>query len=139
MESLQDELERTQKENETLRFMLEVMSRKFSTLQANFQEKKVQETPSSSCYEVYESNKRPRIEIPLSKPSQIFVRTDSKDKSLIVRDGYQWRKYGQKVTKDNPSPRAYFRCSMAPGCPVKKKFIKKLKDYYFFSTSCCWP
>uniref|UniRef100_I1L9Z3 WRKY domain-containing protein n=1 Tax=Glycine max TaxID=3847 RepID=I1L9Z3_SOYBN len=37
-----------------------------------------------------------------------------------VRDRYQWRKYGKKVTRDNPSPRAYFKCSYAPSCPVNK-------------------
>lgn len=41
----------------------------------------------------------------------------------IVKDGYQWRKYGQKVTRDNPSPRAYFKCSFAPTCLVKKKVL----------------
>ncbi|KDP33519.1 hypothetical protein JCGZ_07090 [Jatropha curcas] len=128
VEALQYELERTRKENETLRFMVEVMSAKFSSLQENVQENKLFKVQESSNYEVYDSIKRQRIEIPMAKPSQIFVRTESKDTSLIVRDGYQWRKYGQKVTKDNPSPRAYFRCSMAPGCPVKKKVQRCVED-----------
>ncbi|TKY74795.1 WRKY transcription factor 40 [Spatholobus suberectus] len=60
--------------------------------------------------------------------SKVFVRTDASDASLYVRDGYQWRKYGQKVTRDNPSPRAYFKCSYAPGCPVKKKVQRSVED-----------
>ncbi|CAA0827334.1 Probable WRKY transcription factor 40 [Striga hermonthica] len=84
-------------------------------------------TDSSSSGEVH-SPKKPREEVVKAKISRVHVRTEASDTSLIVKDGYQWRKYGQKVTRDNPSPRAYFRCSFAPTCPVKKKVQRSVED-----------
>ncbi|KAK6911071.1 WRKY domain [Dillenia turbinata] len=75
-----------------------------------------------------DSMKKTRAETIKSKISRVYVRTDPSDTSLVVKDGYQWRKYGQKVTRDNPSPRAYFKCSFAPSCPVKKKVQRSLED-----------
>ncbi|EPS67450.1 hypothetical protein M569_07328, partial [Genlisea aurea] len=75
-----------------------------------------------------DSIKRPREEIVRAKITQVHVRTEPSDTSLIVKDGYQWRKYGQKVTRDNHFPRAYFKCSFAPNCPVKKKVQRSVED-----------
>ncbi|KAK6927632.1 WRKY domain [Dillenia turbinata] len=84
-----------------------------------------QNNDSSSSDE--DSCKMPKQSIK-KKVSRVFVRADKSDKTLIVKDGYQWRKYGQKVTKDNPSPRAYFKCSFAPSCSVKKKVQRSAED-----------
>ncbi|CAD6224974.1 unnamed protein product [Miscanthus lutarioriparius] len=62
------------------------------------------------------------------KVTRVCTRIDPADTTLAVKDGYQWRKYGQKVTRDNPSPRAYFRCAYAPSCPVKKKVQRSAED-----------
>ncbi|KAK9141548.1 hypothetical protein Syun_010948 [Stephania yunnanensis] len=76
------------------------------------------------------NNNKKQIRIredPNSKTSVMYVHSDPSDSRLIVKDGYLWRKYGQKVTRDNPSPRAYFKCSFAPSCPVKKKINDHLR------------
>ncbi|KAJ4707786.1 WRKY transcription factor [Melia azedarach] len=117
VEELQERLEQVLKENENLRSMVEVMNNHCNFLQARIQEARAYSSDFNNI-----NGEKAQIPVANGKTTRILVKTDSRDNSLIVKDGYQWRKYGQKVTKDNPSPRAYFRCSMsASGCPVKKK------------------
>ncbi|XP_039120931.1 WRKY transcription factor WRKY62-like [Dioscorea cayenensis subsp. rotundata] len=61
------------------------------------------------------------LELQNTKTWTSFFRCDDNNGSLTTKDGYHWRKYGQKVTRNNPFPRAYFRCAMAPKCLVRKK------------------
>ncbi|KAK7377126.1 hypothetical protein VNO80_02546 [Phaseolus coccineus] len=136
VEALKSELQRVREENNALRVMLEVLSSKYTMLESHLQEINKEQHKGMSSNQIgsvtepiLDANKRRRLEFPTAKkPLQIFVRTLPTDDSLIVKDGYQWRKYGQKVTKDNASPRAYFRCSMAPICPAKKKVQRCLHD-----------
>ncbi|KAI5072025.1 hypothetical protein GOP47_0012131 [Adiantum capillus-veneris] len=46
------------------------------------------------------------------------VRVSSEEEA--ARDGYRWRKYGQKTIKNSPFPRCYYKCTSGK-CQVKKQ------------------
>lgn len=56
----------------------------------------------------------------------VAVRTNSEESARA--DGCQWRKYGQKMTRNNALPRSYYKCAWAPTCPVKKQVQRCAQD-----------
>ncbi|XP_060208231.1 probable WRKY transcription factor 40 [Lycium barbarum] len=148
-ETLDEELIRMREENKKLLTMLKNLCENYNFLQAHIIEllqnystheednsklllsrkRKAEDVccVNNSDIDFEEASPKSPREI-TTNVSTVCVKTNPSDQTSVVKDGYNWRKYGQKVTRDNPYPRAYYKCSFAPTCPVKKKVQRSVED-----------
>ncbi|MCO5597967.1 hypothetical protein L7F22_052055 [Adiantum nelumboides] len=75
-----------------------------------------QASPATACPSLLSSDRKRLKRLDLGEPKYVVLTSNYES---VLKDGFKWRKYGQKSVKNNIYPRSYYKCSYE-GCYVHK-------------------